>query len=169
MNNKGSERRKHKRYNTEAEIYFDFIYDLQTKVEFELIDQKDEKALSKKYSAVSRNVSVGGIAFRSSHKVKQEDLLHMEVYLPGTEEPINMKGKVEWCKPVRPSYEDRLLEDVEGRRVFEVGVRLLLVNDQSVEESIHHDQIYDVDWSIVLEHVFGNYRLLMEGKHKPKE
>lgn len=169
MNNKSMEKRKYRRYNTEAEIYFDFIYDLETKVEFELIDQKGEKALSEKYSAISRNVSVGGLAFRSSQKVKQDDLLHMQVYLPGSTESIDMKGKVEWCKPVRPSYEDRLLEEIEGQRVFEVGVRLLFVNEQSVEESIHHDQIYDVDWSIVLEHVFGNYRLLMEGKYKSKK
>ena len=168
MADQGKERRGFKRYNTDVEIHFDFIYDLETKVKFELIDKKRKKVLSDKYSAVSRNVSVGGLCFASSKKVKQSDLLHLEIYLPGAKGPIHMKGRVEWCKPVLPSYEERLLEEMEGHRIFEVGVRLLSVGEISVDESIHHDAIYDVDWSVVLESIFGNYRMLMEGKYKPK-
>ncbi|MCK5083096.1 MAG: PilZ domain-containing protein [Candidatus Omnitrophica bacterium] len=169
MADQGEEKRKFKRYNTDVEIYFDFIYDLEMKVKFELIDQEGEESLSDKYLAVSRNISVGGLCFASSEKVRQGDLLHLEVYLPGAKEPIHMKGRVEWCKPVPAlSYEERLLEEIEGQRVFEVGVRLMLVNEESVDESIHHDAAYDVDWSIVLESVFGNYRTLMEGKYKPQ-
>ena len=168
MADQGKERRKFKRYGTDVEIYFDFIYDLETKVKFELIDQTGENSLSDKYLAVSRNISVGGLCFVSSKRVRQGDLLHLEVYLPGAKEPIDMKGRVEWCKPVSPSYEERLLEEVEGHRVFEVGVRLMFVNEESVDESIHHDAAYDVDWSVVLESVFGNYMALMEGKYKPQ-
>ena len=153
----------------EAEIYFDFIYDLKTKVEFELMDRKKEKIVSERYSGVSRNVSVGGLSFIGSKQVNQGDLLHMDVFLPGSKEAIDMKGLVAWCKPIVPSYEDRLQEDVEGKRTFEVGVRLLNVNGLSVDESIHHDAVYDVDWSVVLESIFGNFRMLMEGKYKPKD
>ena len=166
MADQNKEKRKFKRYGTDVEIYFDFIYDLETKVEFELIDRKKEVPLSDKYSAVSRNVSVGGLCFASSKKVDQGDLLHLEVYLPGAKDPIHMKGQVEWCKPVFPSYEERLLEEMEGQRVFETGVRLLSVKEQSVDESVHHDAVYDVDWSVVLESIFGNYRMLMEGRYK---
>ncbi len=169
MNDKGKERRKHKRYNTDVEIYFDFIYDLETKVKFEVIDKEGEAVSSKKYSAYSRNVSVGGLCFSSTKKVAQGDLLHLEVYVPGAEKPVHMKGKVEWCKPATISYKDRLHEEVEGQRIFEVGVRLITVGGKPVEETIHHDAAFDVDWSIVLESVFGNYRLLMEGKHKSDE
>jgi hypothetical protein len=168
MTDQGNEKRKHKRYNMDAEIHFDFIYNLETKVEFELINKNGEKAISDKYSAISRNVSVGGLCFASYKKVNQGDLLHLEVYLPGAEEPIHMKGQVEWCKPVPPTYEERLLEEVEGHRILEVGVRVLSVGELSVDQSIHHDAAYDVDWSIVLESIFGNYRMLMEGKYKPK-
>ena len=166
MAGQGKEKRKFKRYNTDVEVYFDFIYDLQTKVEFELIDRKGENISREKHSAISRNISVGGLCFASSKKVKQDDLLHLEVYLPGAKDPVCMKGHVEWCKPVPPSYEERILEEMEGHRVFEIGVRLLCVNKDSVDESIHHDAAYDVDWSIVLESVFGSYRALMEGKYK---
>jgi hypothetical protein len=168
MSDNKEERRKYRRYTTDVDIYFDFIYDLKTKIEFELIGQDGEKVLSERHSAVSRNVSVGGLSFVSSTKVKQGDLLHLEVYLPGGKVPVHMKGKVEWCKPVPPSYEDRLLEEVEGQRNFEVGVSVHYVNDVPVDETIHHDQLYDVDWSVVLESIFGNYRMLMEGKYKSK-
>ena len=58
-----------------------------------------------------------------------------------------MIGKVEWCKPARRSYEDHLHEEVEGQPIFEMGTRLLSVDNKSVDESIHHDAVYDVDWS----------------------
>jgi hypothetical protein len=168
MDAKKPERRKYDRYKTDVEIYFDFIYDLETKVKFELIDEKGEAVSSEKYPAVSRNVSVGGLCFSSIQRVTQGDLLHLEVFLPGIGDPVNMKGRVEWCKPIVLSYEDRLQEEVEGYRPFEVGVRLMFVGDQKVDDTIHHDATYDVDWSIVLESIFGNYRMLMEGKYKPK-
>ena len=166
MTEHSKERRKFKRYNMDAEIHFDFIYDLETKVKFEIIDQEDNKVTSDKYLAISRNISVGGLCFVSSKKLKQAELLHLEVYLPGAKDPIHMIGRVEWCKPVPPSYEDRILEEMESKRVYEVGVRSLSVNEVSVDESIHHDAVYDVDWSIVLESVFGSYKTLMEGIFK---
>lgn len=169
MTDQKKEKRKFKRFNMEAEIYFDFIYDLKTKIEFELIDRTKEEAVSEKYSGVSRNVSVGGLSFIGSQQVNQNDFLHMDVYLPGSKDAIDMRGKVAWCKPIVPSYEGRLREDVEGRRTFEVGVRLLEVNGVPVDESIHHDAAYDVDWSIVLESIFGNFRMLMEGEYKTRD
>lgn len=168
MADQGKERRKHKRYNMDIEVHFDFIYDLETKVKFELMDKKGDKPISDKYSGYSRNISVGGLCLATTKKVQQGDILHLEIYLPGSKEepPIHMNGRVEWCKPVAPSYHERLMEDVEGRKIYEVGIRLLTVNGQSVDESIHHDPAYDVDWSIVLESIFGNYRTLMEGIFK---
>jgi len=169
MTGQGKERRKHKRFNMDAEIYFDFIYDLETKVEYELIDKKQEKPLSEKYSAISRNVSVGGLCFVGTKEVKQDDLLHMEVYVPRAKKPIHMKGETVWCKPATPTYQDLIIADVEGKRYFEVGVRLLEVNGVSVDESIHHDPTYDVDWSVVLESIFGNFKMLMEGDYRRDE
>lgn len=165
MTGRKDERRKAERYRTEVEIYFDFAYDIETKVKFELIDRQKEKALSRKYSAVSRNVSIEGLCFVSRKKVEQGDLLHLEVYLPAASEPIHMKGEVKWCRPVPPSP-DASPEDKKIQCSFETGVKLMLVNGEPVHKSIHHDQAYGVDWSIVLESVFGSYRMLMEGKFK---
>ena len=163
MTDKKKERRRFKRFKTKVEIYFDFAYDIETKVKFELLDQKGKEALSGKYPAVSQNVSVGGLCFACRRKVKQGDMLHLEVYLPGSRKPIHMKGEVEWCKPVVPSFEDRAAKE-KVRGSFEVGVKLMFVNGKSVSESIYHDEMYNVDWSIVLETVFGSYGVLMKGK-----
>ena len=164
MTDKKRERRKAERYKTEVEIYFDFAYDIETKVKFELIDREKEKVLSRKYSAVSRNVSIEGLCFVSRKKMEQGDLLHLEVYLPSAKDPIHMKGEVKWCRPVPPSHDAP--DDKKTQYSFETGVKLMLVNEEPVHESIHHDKVYGVDWSIVLESVFGNYRMLMEGKYK---
>ena len=76
-----------------------------------------------------------------------------------------MRGRVKWCKPVSFSSKD-VSEEENNQYTFEVGVRLISVNEESVAKSIHHDKTYDVDWSIVLEAVFGNYQMLMDGRHK---
>jgi len=168
MTGKNQEKRKYERYKTDLEIYFDFVYDLETKVKFELIDKEEEKVLSEKYSAISRNVSVGGLCFAAHEKVNQGDLLHLEVYLPSAEDPVHMRGEVEWCKPVSASHGDPASKEKKDRLAFEVGVKLVSVNKELVRESIYHDEVYDVDWSVVLESIFGNYRLLMEGEYKPQ-
>ena len=163
MTNKKQEKRESRRYKTNVEIYFDFVYDLKTKIKFELIDQ--EKALSKKYPAVSRNVSTEGLCFVTQKELEHEDLLHLEVYLPSAKNPIHMKGKVVWCEPTSSSL-DEMSPKKQDQQSFNVGVRVVSVNETPVHQTAHHDEVYDVDWSIVLESVFGNYRLLMDGKHK---
>jgi len=163
MADRKKERRQFDRYKTKVEIYFDFAYDVETKVEFAFIDQKGKSVLSKKYPAVSQNVSVGGLCFICHRKVKQGNLLHLEVYLPSSEKPIYMQGEVEWCKPTLLSFDDPA-SDKKKQRSFEVGVRLMFVNGESVPDSIYYDKMYKVDWSIVLERVFGSYGAFVRGK-----
>ena len=46
MDHEKKNKRKYKRYNTEAKVYFDFAYDLETKVKFELVnEEKNSKDL----------------------------------------------------------------------------------------------------------------------------
>jgi len=165
MGKEKKERRGYERYKTSIDIHFRCIYDLTTKVEFELIDQKKGKAGSKKYPAVSRNVSAGGLCFVCDKELKQGDLLYIEVYLPSTKEVIPMRGEVRWCKPFSPSSDD-VSQKENKQYAFQTGVKLISVKKELVDESIHHDKVYNVDWSIVLETIFGNYRVLMGGRYK---
>jgi len=159
---KNKERRESQRYNTEVKIYFEFAYDLETKVKFEFIDEEKKKRISKKYSAVSQNISVEGLCFITRKEVQSNDLLHCEVYLPSTQTPIHMTGYVKWCKPIEPTLDDK------SKGKFHVGLRLLTVDEKSVSETVHFDKEYDVKWSVVLESVFENYKMLMGGKFKKK-
>ena len=77
MESKMPEKRRFRRYNTEVKIYFDFAYDLETKVKFELIDEK-ERVMKNKYSAVSQNISAEGICFVSHKNVRKDDQLFLE-------------------------------------------------------------------------------------------
>jgi len=167
MSNEKNDKRKYKRYNTEAKIYFDFAYDLETKVKFELIEEKKKLKSKKKYLAVSRNISAKGLCFVSHKDVKIEDQLYLEVYLPSAVEPIHMVGTVIWCDAVAESS-TIVLDDKEDRQMYHIGVVLSLVDGKPVDESIHFDKEYGVNWSVVLEAVFGSYKMLMGEKYKKK-
>lgn len=165
MNYEKRNKRKYKRYNTEAKIYFDFAYDLETKVKFEFVDGK--KRLKKQYLAVSRNISAEGLCFVSHKDVEIKDRLYMELYLPNAVEPIPMTGEVKWCDPVSESS-TYVLGDKKNKQMYHIGVILALVNGKPVNESVHFDKEYGVDWSVVLESVFGSYKMLMGERYKKK-
>lgn len=161
------EKRKYKRYNTEARIYFDYAYDLETKVKFEIVSQKQLKNSKKKYLAVSRNISAEGLCFVSHKGVDKGDQLFLELYLPNSVDPINMSGEVKWCDSVAGSS-TYVMDDKENKPMFHVGVILSHVGEEPVRESIHFDKEYGVNWSVVLESVFGSYKMLMGEKYKNK-
>jgi len=151
------ERRKNKRYNTEVKLYFDLAYNLKTKVKFQVVSPPDSTKSSKQYSAVSKNISIEGLGFVSHKQLKTGDFLHIEVYLPTSNDPIHMEGEVRWSKSD---------EQESDSSEFETGVQVMTVNGESVKETLHRDKTYNVDWSIVLESIFDNYKILMAGKFK---
>jgi hypothetical protein len=158
------EKRLYKRYDKELNISFDFVYDIEAKVKFAVINPGGQSLIPKKYSALSRNISVAGLSFVSHKDLRIGDLLYLEVYLPGARNSIPMKGEVEWSH--RAALSEQPSGPVVAKTLFETGVKVLFVDGQSVPETIHHDQAYDVDWSIVLASVFDNYKLLIAGKYR---
>ena len=52
--------------------------------------------------------------------------------------------------------------------MYHIGVILSRVDGESVYDSIHFDKEYGVNWSVVLESVFGSYKMLMGEKYKKK-
>jgi len=165
---KDENKRKFKRYNTEIEVYFDFAYDLETRIKFEFIDKKKDESVSKLYQAISRNISAEGLSLVSYKIVKPGDNLHMELYLPSTKNPIHMEGEVKWCRIAPTSYEQYGLKGKKDQDIYQAGVRIVSVNNEPVPESVHFDKEYEVNWSVVLESVFGNYKMLMGEKFKKK-
>ena len=156
------EKREYERYDTHAKIYFHVTYDITTKVKFRVMDKVKNKALSKKYEAVSKNVSAEGLCFSSDKLLVPGDLLYLEVYLPVPadvkiplsskyKKPILMEGEVRWSQEAQAQ--------AKGGKVFHTGVWLLTVNGKPVEESVYFDDANKVVWSIVLESIFGKFRI----------
>ncbi len=152
------EKRRYERYDTALKIYFDFAYDIKTKVKFQLIDRKKAKTLSPKYSALSKNVSAEGLCFASRKKLQKGDYLNLEVYLPGAVTPVRMQGEVRWSL-VMPAA-----ADMTDPGAYQTGVLLMTVNGESVPETIHYDKEYRLHWSVVLESVLGSFKNVVKGK-----
>jgi len=155
--NSAENKRGNLRYETQAKVYFQFAYDVETKVKFQLFDLKHKKSESKKYSGSGKNISVEGLGFTSPKQLHQGDTLDLEVYLPEDNHPIHMQGEVRWS------------EKKSSRRFFhsdfETGVKLISIEGKPVQNSIRFDQAYQVYWSDVLESVLGKYRILSQKRH----
>ncbi len=152
MNSSSQEKRKYPRYDTKVKIYFHVNYDIETKVEYQVVDQEKQKILPQKYSALSRNVSAEGLCFTSDQQLQPGTLLYLEVYVPKAQEPVYMNGEVRWST----------LSSVKskGTKKFDTGVRLMMVNGIPVANSIYFDEKHGVVWSVVLDSILGNFRIL---------
>ena len=155
------EKRKYERYDTYAKIYFHVTYDIATKVKFRVIDKVKNKALTKKYEALSKNVSAEGLCFSSAKQLNKGDILYMEVYLPVPEDkktplpkkfkkPILMEGEVRWSQASKKQKKETF---------YDTGVKLITVNGKAVDESVFLDAINKVVWSVVLESIFGKFKI----------
>lgn len=153
-------KRKYDRYDTEARIFFDIGYDLKTKVVFEIVDQDKLLKEHKKHSGVSYNISAQGLCFSSNQKLNLGDMLYLEVYIPNAKNPIFMDGEVRWSKKVS--------QESDSENVFYTGVAISTVDGTSVTDSIHYDLEYKVNWSIVLEAVFGSFQEMVKKVKKDK-
>lgn len=152
------ERRQFERFNTDAEIHFRVTYEFKTKVRFQIVNDPQVQNNPPKYPALGQNISAQGLCFISNRQLAQGDVLFIEVYVPGVKEPVFMNGEVAWCRQVSQRPEDEFR--------FSTGVRLIDVNGQSVDESIHYDEEHNLTWSNVLESVFGNFRIFIQRARK---
>ncbi len=148
-----ADRRKYERYDTKVEIYFRVAYDVTTKVKFRIKDDRGRFS-ARKYPAVSRNVSAEGLSFISSKELSKKDRLYVEIYLPESEGPLVMEGEVRWCVPLSGRGRDK--------KMYEAGVKISSVQGQSVANSIYYDNTHQIIWSILLESVLGNFRIISE-------
>ena len=151
MTKPNEEKRKHKRYDTDVQIYFHVQYELSTKLEFKVLNTEE---LKKTYPAVGKNISARGMAFSSEKKLNKFDLLQLDVYIPGSKNPIVMRGEVRWS--------DTISDPKPGEPKYFSGVELLYVEDVPVEDSVFFDESNKIVWSIVLEKIFGGYRKFIE-------
>lgn len=161
---KGSERRKHPRFEAEVSIYFHVNYDVKTRLKYRVVNAEKGRPscpagrpVSPKYRGVTRNVSAEGLCFVSRQELKKGDYLLLEVYLPGAVEPAVMEGEVCWSQPLKGAKP-------HARYAMETGVKLAKVNGEAVSKSIVHDETHRVTWSNVMEAIFGKFKSFAAGK-----
>lgn len=147
MSDKKSEKRKFDRYSTDAKVFFQVVFDLKTKVDFQLLDKETRKARSRRYSALSKNVSIEGLCFCCGQKLNVGDLLLLEVEIPGKKSFVPMQGEVCWSTA-----------DHEESSKFNTGVHLITVKDQAVDTTFQYNEQDQVVWSGVLEAIIGNFK-----------
>ena len=147
------DKRKYERYDTKVEIYFRVTYDVMTKVKFQ-IQNKTGQGSSRKYAAISRNVSAEGLSFISKKQLSKGDKLYLQVYLPQGKDAVDMEAEVRWSNPV--------MSKKAQKKLFETGLRVLLVQGESVERSIYYDKAYQIIWSVLLESILGSFRIISQ-------
>ncbi len=147
MKKNSEEKRKFERFKTESKVFFQIAFDVKTRIDFQLVDKETGKPLSRKYSALSKNVSAEGLCFCCGHKLNTGDLLLLEVEVPGQKNLVRMEGVVKWS-----------LGNSDDPNKFDSGVQLLTVNGKAVSKTFYHDENNEVVWSAVLESVLGNFK-----------
>jgi hypothetical protein len=150
MKNDPPNQRRYPRYETDVQVYFKVEFDFETKLQYQQVDKVNQHAVGDKHPATSKNVSVEGIAFNSSEQLKEGDVLNLEVFLPGGQSPIYMRGVVRWSS----------MKEFATRsgKSYDTGVKLMMVNGQPVGDTIYFDAAHQVYWSNVLESILGEFK-----------
>jgi hypothetical protein len=102
-----AERRKYVRLDTEV------------KIECTPVEGKEQSV-----QAVTKNISVQGICFNSNKRFKSQSPMNLEVFIPGTNEPIKLEGEVVWCQEVKSAKAGSPL-------TYDTGVRLVNIEQSN--------------------------------------
>jgi len=88
---------------------------------------KHDTAEKQKLS-VTKNISQGGICFVGYELVHEQDIIDLNVYLPGgSKEPVEAMGKVVWVK-------EFTIGDNPKNKRYDVGVEFTEISDQDSEK-----------------------------------
>ena len=102
---KADERRRYLRLN------------VATKINFRV---KEGAAPLEKSEALSKNISVEGVCFRTAKQLKPGAVIELEIIPPSEPEPLLLRGEVIWSKPIQ----------AEGpKAMFDTGVKLAIVKE----------------------------------------
>ncbi|MBN2097866.1 MAG: PilZ domain-containing protein [Candidatus Omnitrophica bacterium] len=110
---KPEERRKYVRFN------------VQTKVNFQVVPEKKESAPSTRVEGISKNISAEGICFSSEKKLTPGSKLELEIFLPNEPEPLLLMGEVKWSEASG--------QQQTGKTLYDTGVQLFNIapNDEN--------------------------------------
>lgn len=154
------EQRLHERYSPESKIGTHFFYEIATKLKIQRFDKWTNTVFGEQHNAFLKNISVEGLCFCTEQKFQIGQFLYLEIFVPQDNHTVPLAGEIRWIKAIEHS--------AQRPRKFEVGVQLVTVNGHPVRDSIYFDQNYHVEWSEVLEAVFGHYRVIMQNQRNKR-
>ena len=144
------DKRKFDRVPVGTDVFFQLSVDVKTQVNFQIIDRELNRPLSRKYLALSKNVSIEGVCFSSLKKLEEGELLVVEIVSPASKQPVQMKGQVRWSRKLTPpEFDDNK---------FDTGVKILEINGRPIDATYTRDAEKKVVWSGVLEAVMGSFK-----------
>lgn len=158
-----NDHRRYKRHGAKGRLEYNFSYDVTTKMEFQIENENKIPDRAHTFSGLSKNLSVEGLCFVSDKQLKKGTPLHLLLHLPESNEIVSMEGEVKWSEVTFAEEEDEVIID---KPLFDTGIKLSEVNGNPVHETIHYDELFNLQWSVVLESVFGRFRLIMDEKKK---
>jgi len=98
--------------------------DLKSRVEARLLARDLLSAVSDIFPAAGKNIGIEGICLASAKKLKQGDMLELQISLPGRKSAFNIKGEVRWC--LFSGIDER------GQDLYESGVKFLTIEKEHV-------------------------------------
>jgi len=148
MNN-SPERRRDVRIKTNVKVCYHVAFDIDAKVKYQVISNEEKLGNKKKYNAVTKNVSAEGVCFICDRQLEKGSVLSIELKEPNKKLSVSLQGKIRWCH--------EFIADSNKKNEFHVGVKVNLVNDASVYDSIVEYEDAKMRWSILLETIYGKY------------
>lgn len=94
---------------------------IPSEVNLSVMDVSKEKVTSMRMKAAGEDIAVHGIRFSTNKKLKKDDIVSMEIFLPEDKEnPLYVEGEVVWCKKK------------EGKTQYDVGINFLTFDEDNI-------------------------------------
>ena len=149
--------RLHKRHELQRTDGEKFVYDLTTRMKYHL--QHEDAENLEDHDATIKNLSVNGLCFVADEQFNIGDPIFIDAIITDDEDVV-MTGTVAWCMPFPI--------DETPTKYFSTGVELQEIEGKKVVDTIYYDEEYHVEWSDVLEKIFGRYREIIFDKVQNK-
>jgi c-di-GMP-binding flagellar brake protein YcgR len=81
------------------------------------------------------DVSGGGLRITVNQKLDLATSIEMEIYLPGSSQPILAKGEVVWIKQVQEKLDTPLAEE---KKYFYIGIKFNAIDENSKNRIINY-------------------------------
>lgn len=95
--------------------------DIRSDINLSVMDVSKETATAMRMKAVGEDIAVHGVRFATDRKLKKDDIVSMEIFLPDNDSPIYVEGEVRWCK-----------KKEDAKKKYDVGINFLTFDEDNI-------------------------------------